>query len=385
MRFRNGDFGIFPRCSRKTVFYYYWLYDSDGKRKYRSTGKKDYNDALQFCRTLSIKGQLYNGTSYSFDFYSQLFFDYEKCPYIRSRLLRGYSYGRTWAKRQRSLLVKIIHPYFKDTDIRTVSPQMIDRFLFGLREKEINNKTLNHIITTIKAIFAYAKITGVIEINPTEGIKPFRIVTKEKGIFSRDELIELFCNSMKSKIWTNPMHFLINCIAATTGLRLGEILALKSDSINTTNIKVDYSWNRIEGLKSTKSGKSRIVPISIDLSRALFDFIEKTNINGFLFSANSGKTPIDHKVVYKSFFSALSKIGIDTENKKIRNISFHSYRHTFNTLLLEAGVHPETLRLITGHSSVNMTERYSHVQLNNMPDIIKKLPVIDNIKLLKEK
>jgi hypothetical protein len=45
-------------------------------------------------------------------------------------------------------------------------------------------------------------------------------------------------------------------------------------------------------------------------------------------------------------------------------------------MLLEAGIHPETIRLITGHSAANMTARYSHIQLNNMPEIIEKLPII---------
>jgi hypothetical protein len=43
-------------------------------------------------------------------------------------------------------------------------------------------------------------------------------------------------------------------------------------------------------------------------------------------------------------------------------------------LLLEAGVHPETVRLITGHS-VRMTAHYAHVQLGNMPEILEKITI----------
>jgi hypothetical protein len=71
MRSRTGEFGIFPGRSRKTVFYYYWIYDKEGNRKYRSTGKQDYNEALKYCRSLQIKGQLHIGTSYSFDAYTK--------------------------------------------------------------------------------------------------------------------------------------------------------------------------------------------------------------------------------------------------------------------------------------------------------------------------
>ena len=112
------------------------------------------------------------------------------------------------------------------------------------------------------------------------------------------------------------------------------------------------------------------------------DLIRTYNINGFLFSVNNGRTPIDHKMVYRHFWHALSKIGINNELRKERNVSFHSYRHTFNTMLLEAGVHPETIRLITGHSAINMTARYSHIQLSNMPEIIEKLLFINKNNLL---
>jgi len=381
MRTRTNEFGIFPRRSRKTVYFYYWVYDKEGTRKYRSTGKQDYNDALKYCRNLQIKGQLHIGTSYSFNAYTKDFFIYGICPYISYRLLRGYSYGKSWAKRQRSLLLKIIQPYFNDIDIRTISSKKLDELMLKLRYKNTGAKTLNHVLTAIKAIFGYAKNTGIILENPADGIKPFKVATREKGIFTREELFSLFAASHnQSEIWISKMQFLINSIAATTGLRLGEILALRSDCITETSINVEYSWNRFEGLKCTKTGKIRVVPISIELGNILCNYISENKVTGYIFSVN-GKNPIDHKVVYKHFWYALSKIGINKESRKNRNISFHSYRHTFNTLLLEAGVHPETIRLITGHSA-NMTARYSHIQLNNMPEIMNKVSFLNKQELL---
>jgi integrase len=372
MRTKTGDFGIFPRRSRKTVFYYYWIYDQDGRRKYRSTGKTTYNEALKYCRTLQIKGQLFYATSYSFDSFTKDFFDYEKCPYINGRLLRGFSYGRTWAKRQRNLLEKIIIPHFNNMDIRVISSKTIDTFILQLRQVNTGAKTVNHILTTIKSIFGYATKMGIIEINPAENIKPFKAISKEKGVFTRDELSRLFSNPENSKIWTSFMHFLLNYLAATTGLRLGEILALKPENITETSINVIHSWNRLEGLKGTKTGKTRTVPIPSHLGIALKKYISSNNISSFIFSVNHGKSPIDHKAVYKHFWYALSTVCITKELRKERNISFHSYRHTFNTMLLEAGVHPETIRLVTGHTA-NMTARYSHIQLNNMPDVFEKI------------
>ncbi|MCL2244201.1 MAG: site-specific integrase [Treponema sp.] len=377
MRTRNNEFGIFPRRSRKTILYYYWIYDCNGKRKYRSTGKQDYYEAIKFCRSLLIKGQLYLGTSYSFKSYTEDFFIYDKCPYIKSRLLRGYSYGKTWAKKERSLLVKYIQPYFKETDIRTISQNMIDNFILSLKESNIGVKTCCHIISAIKVIFKYANKTGVIETNPAEGVLPFKNNVIEKGIFTREELILLFSNPERLCIWDNSMQFLLNCIAANTGMRLGEVLALRPDNISEKKIIIEYSWNEIEGLKSTKTGKKRIVPISTGLGEAIRSYIINNKIKGYIFSANEGKTPISHKMVYKYFWKALSKIGICKDTRKMKNISFHSYRHTFNTMLLESNINPELIRLVTGHT-VNMTSRYSHVQLGNLPGISEKLNIFND-------
>jgi integrase len=372
MRTKTGEFGIFPRRSRGTVYYYYWIYEANGKRKYRSTGKLTYNEALKICRSLQIKGQLYKATSYAFDIFTRDFFIYEKCPYIRGKLLRGFSYGRTWAKKQRTLLENIIVPQFKEMDIRNISSTMIDDFVLKLRKSNYGVKTINHILTAIKTIFGYAMQNSFIETNPAEGIRPFKNTVKEKGIFTKMELKKLFVSFIQSEVWPNPIHLFINAIAATTGMRLGEILALRPENIIGNTISVEYSWNRLEGLKCTKTGKNRIVPIPHELSIVIHEYISNNYITEYIFSANNGKTPIDHKTVYKHFWQALSTIGINHDNRKARNISFHSYRHTFNTMLLEAGVHPETLRLITGHSA-NMTARYAHLQLGNMPKILETI------------
>jgi integrase len=310
MRPRTGEFGIYPRHVQGTTIFYFWIYDTDGKRKYRSTGKKSYDEAIKYCRSLQIKGKLHLATSYTFETFTKDFFVYEKCPYIRNRLLRGFSYGRTWAKKQRALLENIIVPQFKEMDMRNISSPIIDEFVLKLRQSNHGVKTVNHILTTLKTIFGYAIQNGFIETNSTEGIRPFKNIVKEKGVFTRTELKKLFASFGQTEVWSDPMHFFINAIAATTGMRLGEILALRPENITGNTISVEHSWNRLEGLKCTKTGKNRIVPVPCELSTALHKYISNNCITEYIFSANNGKTPIDHKTVYKHFWKALTKTGI---------------------------------------------------------------------------
>jgi len=153
-------------------------------------------------------------------------------------------------------------------------------------------------------------------------------------------------------------------------MRLGEILALKYEMVKPYFVTVAYSWSDTDQLKCPKTGKTREIPISENLYRLLHGLNNGREGSDFIFSY--GSKPISHKSVYKQYYRALESIGINRLQRKEKNITFHSYRHLFNTMLLESGLMPETIRLLTGHSA-GMTARYSHVQLVNL----KCYPLID--------
>ncbi|MDR1882968.1 MAG: site-specific integrase [Prevotella sp.] len=262
------------------------------------------------------------------------------------------------------LLDKIIRPYFDKRDIRSITTSEIDNFILSLK-KEKGQKTLNHIITVLKDIFQYAVNNNIIELNPCNRLKPFRIPLKEKGILSQEELALLFSEKNWINIWPNKMHYCINILASKSGMRLGELLALQPQDIREGLIIVSHSYNNLDGLKATKTGKTRHIPIDKKLEAMLLELYQGKQNDEFIFSTRNSQRPIDHKTVYKWFWSALEKIGINKAERDRRNISFHSYRHGVNTMLLEAGIPPETIRLIMGHSP-SMTAHYSHVQVQNI-------------------
>jgi len=308
-------------------------------------------------------GKLASEADYTFSIYTKNFFVYDVCPYIESRRLRDKSYTRGWAKAQRNLLERRIMPEFGNLDIREIYGNRIEAWLFTLKREGTGAKTLNHLITILRLIFGQAMRNHDTEENPMEHIELFALKAGEKGILSRDELQRLFQNDAGSK-WESKLHFALNLMAAATGMRLGELLALKYEMLGHDCVTVAHSWGNVDKLKSTKNGRIRRIPISASLYRLIHSIHTNGRSEGFIFSAN-GSRPIDHKTVYKFFYRALERIGIDREQRKNRNITFHSYRHGFNTMLLESGLAPETVRLLTGHSA-GMTTRYSHVQLTNV-------------------
>jgi len=371
MRPRKNEFGVYPKKIHGSVIYYYWVYDSNGKRRFRSSGKKDYDDAVKYCRDLQIQGRLISKIPLSFSSYTKDFFVFDKCKYINYRMARGFSYSRPWAARQKRLLDTIIAPYFENKNIRSISFNDIETFLTSLKEKRFSNKKINHIIATLKCIFKILEINNEIGLNPCKEIKYFKVITPEKGILTSKEIKILFSEENRGQLWPEPIHFAINYLAAFTGLRLGEIQALRAQDFNNNTLIVTHSFG-YTGLKDTKNGKIRTIPLDLKLNELLTECCKEKKQNEFIFSVNNGAAPMCHKTIYKRFWKALEFLKIDKAERKRRNLSFHSHRHFANSILLQSGMHPEVVRMILGHSSASMTIHYAHLQLPNVIEVFEK-------------
>ena len=113
----------FSKKIRSSVIFYYWVYEESGKRRFRTTGKKNYDEAVRYCRNLQIKCLL--EPAHIFEEYTDFFFGYDDCPYINHRRMRGYTYSRTWAQKQKNLLERIIYPHFKQKRLKGTSKNPI--------------------------------------------------------------------------------------------------------------------------------------------------------------------------------------------------------------------------------------------------------------------
>jgi integrase len=84
---------------------------------------------------------------------------------------------------------------------------------------------------------------------------------------------------------------------------------------------------------------------------------------------DGGNTPIGRKGITDAFSSALCKIGIEKSEQKKRGLTFHSWRHFFNTSLLLADIPDVKVQAMTGHKSLAMTKRYTHLKNDDLNEI----------------
>ena len=112
-------------------------------------------------------------------------------------------------------------------------------------------------------------------------------------------------------------------------------------------------------MKDPKWGSMRTVPIPISVYESCQEVAASNPWNNeFVFYSEIFRDkPIERRLVNESFNDACKKIGI--KNREERNISFHSWRHWYDTII--AGCLPgEVRRRLTGHSTEDMDKRYIH-------------------------
>jgi site-specific recombinase XerD len=370
MRQKN-IFNIFPRKLKNgMVIFYYYIYDANGKRKQYSTGKTSEAEAYKECIRLTKQNKLNKRSSLEFETYCKDWFIYDDCKYIQAKLLHGFTYSKSHAENQRSQLLKHSVPFFRGKALDIITAQDIEDFIKHLKNKGLSNTSVNHNLKLINIIFSYAHKRNEIDYNPVGEVIKLKSDTKEKGILSKVEIQKLLLDKSEvEKTWNeNRNDWLFNLTAYKTGCRLGELQALCKNDILDGYILVSHSMDRKYGMKSTKTNKSREIPINQELEALLRSHIG-ANSGEYVFGRENGTRPIRHDEVYKSFWSACQKIGLSKEDLKTRRITFHSYRHGFSTRMVSEGVAEPLVRAMTGHSTQRMLEHYTHIGLQELRQI----------------
>ncbi|MBK0091984.1 site-specific integrase, partial [Erwinia sp. S59] len=137
-------------------------------------------------------------------------------------------------------------------------------------------------------------------------------------------------------------------LAYETAMRRGEILSVRPDMVNFRL--------RVIHLTETKNGESRDVPLSSVALSLLKDLCDGRDGNQMLF-------PYVDYTVSQAFRRAAKRI-------KLSDVCFHSLRHTAITRYAEKGLNTIQLQCISGHKSIGMLARYSHLKASSVADLM---------------
>lgn len=162
-------------------------------------------------------------------------------------------------------------------------------------------------------------------------------------------------------VYPDHLHPLI-LVALHTGLRRGELLALRWADIDLTHARLTVRGT------TAKSGRTRYVPLNVDAVQVLRNW-------------RAGRTPDQHAptaVVFAGpdgapMFSLKTSWTKVAKAAKLKGVRFHDLRHTFASKLVQAGVDLNTVRALLGHADLKMTLRYAHLAPNNLAAAVAKL------------
>ena len=256
--------------------------------------------------------------------------------------------------------------------------QVNDIYIVGFN-KEISLSNLNEFLVSIKEKYSYSttklikslinrSLNFAFENGLTKGKIVITLHLKNQQIRKVQALEKQEQTKLENFIWkNNKIYYFGILLSLYTGLRLGEVLALKWQNIDIKNklIYVDKSIGTIsqhhktltiESLPKTQSS-IREIPIPKKLLD-LLKVLRKNSKSDYVIVSHNGKQ-IQPRAYQKSFDNLLKKLHI-------KHYGFHSLRHTFATRLLENGVDIKTISELLGHSSPTITlNRYVHTNLQN--------------------
>jgi integrase len=247
-----------------------------------------------------------------------------------------------------------IIPAFGTCSLCAISRVQIEALLSNLRQKGHASGTLRGVRATVSTVLQAAVDRGYLDRNPAHGIRIRTSGSRAERRFYSPAQVQRLLPEL-----TQPCRTVVQ-LAVLTGMRIGEILALRWKRLDllrgTIEVAETYSDGEFGSPKTRSS--NRVIPMSSFLCQLLKTHrsgSKKTAADDLVFCTPVG-TPLNPKNLYNRVLApACDRI-------KQPRISWHSFRHTHATLLTEVGESIKTAQALLGHSDLGTTlNTYSHV------------------------
>jgi integrase len=234
---------------------------------------------------------------------------------------------------------------WKEMYLTQISKQTIYSLLYEVNGEAMTDHTKKYVLKIVKRIFQMAVDHGKLDRNPAIGMT-VKVPESDKKVLTANE-VKTFLGEARM---TNHRFYSIWVVALFTGMRSGELYALKWSDIDLENriIHVSKSWSSKNGYTSTKNQKARVLPISNELLQFLKEWKLKSEAKEFVLPHLTEWSRGDAADVTRNFCKSIS----------VTAIKFHDLRATFITNLLTRGESLARVMAIVGHSDIETTNVY---------------------------
>jgi site-specific recombinase XerD len=250
------------------------------------------------------------------------------------------------------------------SDLNLISTSTVRQYFYYAREKRgLCQSSISKIIATVKSFFNYLEEEIIVK-NPTRKIRVPKKICRIPTVMSKYEVDLIIrsvdfapCRCRKN----NTRDKLVLSLLYYTGIRRSELL-----NLDWTNINLSMSTVTI---RFGKGGKDRLIPLHKEVTRLLDKYLDerlplKTNA---LIIGEQGRR------MCLSSFRNLLDMYLALSGLKKKGYSAHSFRHSFATHLVEAGVDLFKVQRLMGHASLDTTKIYINFNSSQMAKAVDRL------------
>ena len=360
---RNQGASLFYRKDRNTWIVQYYIKDINNKKKSRKKSFKEKAEAESFLEEFMYKKDnkkfiKNNGITLKTIIVSNTKKKMESDIISEGQFMR---INKTLKQMPEDLL---------NTNIEEISEEDLQNYLNTL--KNYSNSSIKKFYELLSQAFRSAFERDYIMLNPMKNVIRPKSNKRDKKVRALTiEEQEIFTDFLIKQDIKNTPYKNVFLIQMFTGMRIGEVLALKITDIdlahNIINVEHTISVDAEEKTIMKDTPKSfngmREIPLTIYLKPYIIEQMNIAKINNHkenLLFVNRNGGYVDHRIANR----ILKKILINEFN--IKDISTHSLRHTFGTRCAECDIKEVAIQRIMGHSSINAT-------LDNYVDVSEKL------------
>jgi integrase/recombinase XerD len=266
--------------------------------------------------------------------------------------------------------IKKLISYLEQSTIKaspiTIDNDIVKQFIYSI-SKSINARSQARLISGLRNFFDYLIFENYRETNPLDLIESPRIGRKLPDTLSVNDIDNLI-NTIDLSYQYNGVNLgernraIIETLYSC-GLRVSELIELK-----ISDLFFDEGFIKVTG----KGDKQRFVPIGpttqkyIAIWKAIRNHIKvDVNSKDVLFLNYKGKK-LTRAMIFTIIKKLVEKSGLN------KNVSPHTFRHSFATHLLENGADLRAIQMMLGHESITTTEIYMHVDRSHLSDVLNK-------------
>ena len=227
-------------------------------------------------------------------------------------------------------------------------------YLSWLQAKEQTARTQARRLSALRSFFAYLTHEGIRASDPTQFLTNPKLPLHLPEFLTQEEM-ERVLNAPDPQKPAGARDHCILCLLYAAGLRVSELCGLALNDLD-----LHQGALHIVG----KGSKTRIVPIHSTAQKELTTYIEtirpKFHPRGTEIFLNRQGYPLTRQYVWKMVKKYIEECGIT------KNVSPHTFRHSFATHLLENGADLRSVQILLGHADISATEIYTHVTVQRL-------------------